>query len=136
MLRYLLVIFLMMSVANAGELPEFLGSSLQESYRIFLDYSKRAPSEIAQSSRTDQDNELFMQVEQINGFSFMFGRDEVNIYKQKIILLISSTFSVDQVRSIISLASFTERKEEKKYFQQALDYQKSLNLNIKAIKRL
>ena len=122
----------MISVVNAGELPEFLETSLQESYRIFLDYSKRAPYEIAQSSLTEKDKELFLQLEQINGFSFMFGRDEVNIYKEKIIILIADVFTIDQVRSIINLASNQEidRKEAKRYFQEALGYQKHLKLII------
>lgn len=138
MLRFLILFLFLIPLSNAGELPEFLESSLQESYRIFLDYSKRAPSEIVQSSLVEKDNELFLQLEQINGFSFMFNRDEVNIYKQKIVLMIADTFSIDQVRSIISLSDNQEidRKEAKRYFQEALGYQKNLKLNVKAIKRL
>jgi len=138
MLRLIMSFLLLISVANAGELPQFLQSSLEESYRIFLDYSKRAPLEIVQSTMSEKDEELFFQLDQINGFSFMFAREDVNIYKQQIILLIANSFSLDQVRAIIALASAkeVERKDAKKYFQEALKYQKSFNLNTKAIKRL
>ena len=138
MLRLIMSLFLLISVANAGELPQFLQSSLEESYRIFLDYTSRAPLEIVKSTDCEKDEELFFQLEQINGFGFMFARDEVNIYKQRIILLIANSFSIDQVRAIIALAGNREieRKEAKKYFEQALEYQKSFNLNLKVIKRL
>jgi hypothetical protein len=135
---FLLFLFLFKLEVNAQEMNEHLSDLLEDTKAALVEYSKKNPNEIYDGRYDETDILMFLRIGFIEGYEIIFPKNEVNVYKVKLVQEISSIFDNSQLEAIVKMGNepVVDRKKTAKYFEVARLYKSGKLKEKKIIKKL
>jgi hypothetical protein len=124
MLKFIFLFFVFILPLHAQELPEHLTEILNRSQEYFDVYKLKTAEQIEDGSFDESEEMLFSQIDQIYSFNLIFSKEEIRLFKVKMVLALAQTFKESQLAAIsrIGKTQVLNKKKASKYFEVALEY--------------
>jgi hypothetical protein len=124
MLRFILLFIISTFSVQAQELPEHLEGILSRSQEYFNYYKLKTAEQIEDDHYDDSEEMLFSQLDQIYIFDLIFSKEEIKVFKVKMVMTLAQTFNESQLEAIsrIGRSKILNKKKAARYFEVALEY--------------